>query len=223
MPRKIKFALEMANHAKVRTLEDLRESFDLKQAIGYFCDGKLLEWLEDRYYTQEAEGIRKLDKEAEDFNQKLCSILGVGYLESENIEAESIGTLHIKRAKLRQLTSDESILSKAGNFAFSQEDLERLWDEGTSPIYLCGKAFTISATFPNRHYIGILQKPTVLLDILSIPSLSSRHITFENVLFGAKEWSDQEICFFIMQSVIAKATASFPTEREHLLATGSGT
>lgn len=218
MARKIKFALEMANHTKVRTLEDLREFFDLKQAIGYFFDGKLLEWLEDRYYTKEAEEIRQLDKDAEDFQQRLCIILGVSYREQKDIEAGTVGKLHIKSARLRQLTSDESILSKAGSFAFTQEELESLWEEGTSPIYLCGEEFTISAAFPHCHYIGILQKPTVLLDLSSIPSLPSRDITFENVCFGTQEWNDREICSYIMQNVIAKAAASFPAERKHLLA-----
>ena len=50
MPKKIKFALEMKDGVKVRTIEDLRDSFDIEKAISYFLDGKLLEWLQDRYY-----------------------------------------------------------------------------------------------------------------------------------------------------------------------------
>ena len=53
MAKKIKFALEMKDGAKVRTLEELQEHFDLKTIIGYFLDGKLQKWLEDRYYDGE--------------------------------------------------------------------------------------------------------------------------------------------------------------------------
>ena len=48
MAKKIKFALEMAEGIKVRTIEDLRAHFDMERVMMYFSDGKLLEWLEDR-------------------------------------------------------------------------------------------------------------------------------------------------------------------------------
>jgi hypothetical protein len=44
MVKKIKYALTMADGAKVRTLEDLRDHFDWPHVLGYFLDGKLAEW-----------------------------------------------------------------------------------------------------------------------------------------------------------------------------------
>lgn len=48
MAKKIKFALTMKDGTKVRTLNELREHFDLERVIGYFLDGRLQKWLEDR-------------------------------------------------------------------------------------------------------------------------------------------------------------------------------
>ena len=74
MARKIKFALEMKDGAKVRSnLEELRENFDLEKAVGYFLSGKLAEWLEDRYYEEEAEALDAIDKDAPDLREKLCA------------------------------------------------------------------------------------------------------------------------------------------------------
>ena len=46
--KKIKFALEMKDGIQVRNLEDLRDNFDLEKTVGYFLDGKLITWLNDR-------------------------------------------------------------------------------------------------------------------------------------------------------------------------------
>ncbi len=47
MARKIRFPLRMKNGAEVRTLEELRENFDLESVLGYYTDGKLQTWLAD--------------------------------------------------------------------------------------------------------------------------------------------------------------------------------
>jgi len=80
MAKKIKFALEMADGVKVRSgLEELREHFDMEKIAGYFLLGKLAEWLEDRFYDEEAEKIRSIDKNAPDFDRQICEVLGVDY------------------------------------------------------------------------------------------------------------------------------------------------
>ena len=52
--RKIKFALELKDGQEARSMEELREYFDLRKIIGYLHDGRLVEWLEDRFYQDEA-------------------------------------------------------------------------------------------------------------------------------------------------------------------------
>ena len=43
MVKKIKFALEMKNGFKVRTLEELRKNFDLEKAVRYFFGRQIRE------------------------------------------------------------------------------------------------------------------------------------------------------------------------------------
>jgi len=74
---KVKFPLEMANGTMVRNLDELKENFDIKKVIGYFLDGKLQTWLEDRYYDEEFEALSKLDENDSDLSIKLCSVFGI--------------------------------------------------------------------------------------------------------------------------------------------------
>ena len=180
MAKKIKFALEMANGAKVRTIEDLRDSFDLEKAISYFLDGKLLEWLQDRYYEPEVKAVQSLDSDSPDFKQKLCDALGVAY-QGEDVSLEEIEEENTKRAKLKQLTSDEEIISHAHDTAFSQEDLANLLDAGTETIYLCGEEFHIPLQQEHRHYIGVIGEPQIHIATESMDELEAKDITFENV------------------------------------------
>ena len=74
---KKKFTLKMKDDIEVRTLEELREHFDLESAVEYFKEGKLLEWLEDRYYDDEAEAIEAISADDENLSTKICAALGV--------------------------------------------------------------------------------------------------------------------------------------------------
>ena len=72
------------NGTDVRTIEELRENFDLSSVLGYLTNGKLVTWLEDRYYDNEAMAVRALSTDETDLNQKLMSILGV----SDDVKTE---------------------------------------------------------------------------------------------------------------------------------------
>ena len=54
MARKIRFPLKMTNSTEVRTIEELRANFDLTAVLGYYADGKLVDWLRDRYFENES-------------------------------------------------------------------------------------------------------------------------------------------------------------------------
>lgn len=182
MAKKIKFALKLKDEADVRTLEALQEHFDFEKVTAYFLDGKLLEWLEDRYYDEEAEKIRALDKDAKDFHQQLCNALGVPYEGEYEIDIEALERLNEKREKLQQLTADKDIITHAAQTAFSQEDLAELLDEDERTIYLCGEKFSIPSRVTNRKYIGILGKPEIKITAETPEELTKKEIFFENVL-----------------------------------------
>lgn len=182
MAKKIKFALEMADGFMVRrSLEELREHFDLEKAVSYFLSGKLLEWLEDRYYDEEAEKIRSLDKETPNLNKMLCDALGVEIEMGTEMDIEQLERLNEKKAILREQTSDESIIANAVRTALTQEDLADLLDMDEPVIYLCGEKFNIPLRVRGKKYIGILGSPAISIQASGQEDLDRKDIVFENV------------------------------------------
>ena len=194
MARKIKFALEMANGAKVRgSIEELREHFDLEKAVGYFLSGKLVEWLEDRFYEDEAEAVEAIDKDAPDLRERLCEALDVPYEGDSELDVAALERLNEKKAILRQKTGDEEIISHAAQTALNQEDLADLLEMDEPVIYLCGEKFNIPARVKNKRYVGILGTPTISIKANSQEEVDAKGIVFENVqLPWAKEESKSE-------------------------------
>ena len=154
MPKKIKFALKMKDGVEVRSLQELQENFDLNQVTAYFLDGKLETWLEDRYYDEELEKLRELDKADSQLQKELCHIFGVEY-EADSLTIEEIEARNRKLARLKEITDDEEILAHVDSVAFSQEELADLLDEGIDTIYLCGNDFVIPDRVKDKTYIGI--------------------------------------------------------------------
>lgn len=182
MARKVKFALEMADGTKVRnSLEELREHFDMKSIISYYLSGKLLEWLEDRYYDDEAAKIEELDKDSPNLNAQLCAIIGVDASDFDALDVEALERLNEKKVYLRQKTSDESIIENAMITAITQQDLADLLDLESPVIYLCGEKFNIPIRIEHKKYIGILGTPKIEIRATSDSDLKERDIIFENV------------------------------------------
>ena len=132
-----KFALKMADGAQVRNIDDLKAHFDINAIVDYFCDGKLLTWLEDRYYDEEADAIRELSRHDKQLKQKLCAIF-------EMESAEQIAWRRERLERLRQYTDDENILACVERVAFDQEDLAELLDAGVREIFCA----PIDSSFP---------------------------------------------------------------------------
>ena len=125
--RRIKFALNLKDGEQVRSLEELQEHFDLEKIIGYYQDGKLLTWLEDRFYDDEADEIKKLSGDESDLGEQLCRIFHVEHLSGQNMdEPETIAWRKERLEKLKQFTADSSILQHVDWVAFDQDDLEEI-------------------------------------------------------------------------------------------------
>lgn len=92
MAKKIRFPLAMADGVQVRTLDELKEHFDLEAVLEYYKSGKLLTWLQDRYLETEAEAIQALDEQAADLPADLCKIFDIEY-HGEPID--EIGRAHV--------------------------------------------------------------------------------------------------------------------------------
>ena len=173
----VKFPLKMSG-VDVRTLEDLHKHFDIIAVIDYYKSGKLLKWLEDRYYDEEAEKIEGLDANSTDFNQRLCEVFGVEYDASNATNAER---LKEKKKFLQQHTTEKTIIDNADKTALNQEDLADLLDTGKPTIYLYGgSVFNVPIRVANKNYVGILGTPTINIRANSQTDLDTKNISFEN-------------------------------------------
>lgn len=184
MAKKIRFPLKI-NGADVRTIEELRENFDLEGVLGYFANGKLVIWLRDRYYNGEADAIENLSSADEKLSKKICSILKVEYSEeASDIDIESVKRRNEKIALLKQLDDSEQLIAKVDAVAFNQDDLLDILDTGTEKmIYLCQGDFEVPLTIKNITYVGI-DNPSVLLRAYDNVDFSSLNLKFVDVYYG---------------------------------------
>lgn len=173
-----RFPLEMADGTKIRTLEELRANFDDKTVLDYFEDGLLTRWLEDRFYEDEVKALRNIDKNAADYPQALWNALGVDVI--VGLDEEAIERLAEKRGMLHDLTDDSTIIARAPQTAFDQEDLAELLDRDENMIYLCGKEFRIPLQ-PHVTYEGMLGRPKIIVKSNLEQKLKELGIVFVNV------------------------------------------
>ncbi|MBR0288301.1 MAG: HPr family phosphocarrier protein [Selenomonadaceae bacterium] len=180
MARKIKFPLKMADGAEVRTLDELKEHFDVESVVGYFSDGRLLNWLRTRYYDDEADKIEQLTASDSELHKKICEIFGV---ESEaEIDPEEIARRQERLNRLKQYTDDRDILERVDQVAFDQEELSDLLDEDATLIYLCNNRFTIPLRVTDKTYVGI-GKAIAVIRSNKIVDFDALNIKFKGVRF----------------------------------------
>ena len=191
MARIIRFPLKMKNGAEIRTLDELKENFDLESVLGYFTDGKLATWLADRYYDEKAAAVSALSADMTDLNAKLCEILEVEYkAEGDEFNLEKIQRNNEKYKILCTITSDREILDNTDIVAMNQDDLYDILDEDTEKIYLYGEKFEIPFGRKSICYIGI-NNPLVIIDNTKFADdFDEAGIKFKNVTFeeGAFEY-----------------------------------
>lgn len=153
----IRFPLKMADGTQVKTIEELREHFDLVEVIRYYNDGRLYKWLKAWYYDAEAEEVGRLDSCSEDLKKKICEILGVTYQENrfDSVDLEDISKKNERIERLKRFTADDRILSSVDSVAFTQEELMGLLGKCERTIYLCGNRFVIPGDIGYVTYVGV--------------------------------------------------------------------
>ena len=153
--KKIKLPLEMAGGVQVRTLDELKENWDLEKVLNYYLNGKLQTWLADRYYTELADEVAALSDidDNTELQRNLCSIFGIE-IKEDLVDVEAVAKRNRKLEILRQYTADDEILKNIDKVAFNQEELADLLDEDENVIYLCDNKFSIPLLVKNKTYIG---------------------------------------------------------------------
>lgn len=178
MAVRVKFTLTMREGVEVRDLDELRQFFDPDRTLEYFRNGKLVEWLQDRYYEDEADAISSIGEHDPNLEQKVCEALGVRY--EDHYDAHFIERTREKRMILQQRTDNALIVDNARITALDQQDLADLLDLNVPVIYLCGEDFTVPIRVENKKYIGILSRPRIKIRAESEKDLAAKKIEFEN-------------------------------------------
>lgn len=189
--RIIRFPLKMKNGAEVRTLDELKENFDLESVLGYFSDGKLKTWLADRYYDDKAKAVLELSADTPDLNAKLCEILEVEYrAEEDSTDFEYIRRRNEKRHFLSQTTADEILIKNIDSVALNQNDLNDCINMGIKTIYLVGETtFLISLKAFDTTFIGVNGAKAVIRAEDNV-NFKKKNISFKNIQFG---WDTSDI------------------------------
>ena len=165
------------NGVEIRTLEELRDNFDLGKVVDYFQCGELLTWLEDRFYDDEADAVAEIDKDDRNAAAKICAALKVEC----DTDLEFTRRIREKKSALAALTDDEKILDNAVATALNQEDLATLIQMDYKTIYLCGESFNVPIRVSDMKYIGILSTPKIKIRANSQDDLDAKNISFVNV------------------------------------------
>jgi len=174
MTKKERFPLKMADGVEVRNIDDFKANFDIDLVTQYFFDGRLLTWLEDRYYDEEATEIKKLSPDDELLEQKLCKIF-------DKETPEEIARRE-RLNRLKKYTKDENILANVDFVAFDQEELADLLDEDAKEIFLCENRFVIPLRMKNKNYIGVGNAIAVIRSKEPV-DFDKLKITFKNIAF----------------------------------------
>jgi hypothetical protein len=142
MARKIKFPLKMKDGYDARSLEELREHFDLESVLGYFADGRLQTWLRDRYFDDEAQQVSELDPNDSELVTKICSILGVeAPQQAVNVDVHEINRYNEKRKQLLEKYPEPELLNYIDAVAFNEDDIIQIIEKGIKEIYLIDNEF----------------------------------------------------------------------------------
>lgn len=169
--------LKLKDDVEVRTLEELRKNFDLEKIVDAFKSGELFDWLDYRFYDDEADAISKINVGDDFAAEKICAALNVEC----NIDLEFTRRIREKKSALAKLTADEKILDNAAATALNQEDLAVLIHMGYKTIYLCGENFNVPIRVSGMKYIGVLSTPKIKIRAKSQEDLDAKEISFENV------------------------------------------
>ena len=171
------FSIEL-NGIEVKTLEDLQKNFELEKIVAYFKSGELLDWLNDRFYDDEAEKIENISPDDKNLSQKICAALNVECDE----DLEFTQRIREKKKILEEKTDDQNIIDNATTTALNQDDLANLLHMDYQTIFLCGENFTVPIRVSDKKYIGVLSTPKIKIKANSQEELDAKNISFENCI-----------------------------------------
>ena len=188
MARKIKFPLKMKDGYDARSIEELREHFDLESVLGYFADGRLQTWLRDRYLDDEAQQVSELDSNDSDLVTKICTILGVeAPVQAVSVNVHEINRYNEKKKLLLEKYPDSELLNNIDAVAFNDDDILQIMEKGIKEIYLIDNEFDFPFERNDRKIVKKDGSPLTsdniihLLDCKFIGKGTSLHIDGDTI------------------------------------------
>ena len=186
MTKKIKFPLFLKDGFPVRTIEELRENFDLEKIIEYYYTEKLFAWLKDRSYLKELKQLEEVTCQ-ENLLENICNIFSVEYYNDKEISIDVLLKNRKNLAKLQQFTDDNNILGCIDKIAFCQEDLVDILRNKENTIYLCDNEFHLNSNIYKKTFFGI-GKVKVIIESDNYEDLLKKKLVFNNImLLDSKE------------------------------------
>ena len=190
---KKKFPLLFKGGIEINTMNDLKKNFDFKKVMGYFQNGKLRTWLDDRFYSDEADAINALKVSDRHAPHKICDILGVNFddFAEELDDAETVAWRQKRREQIKNFTTDPEIIKDIDNVAFNQDDLEDILSDSRLPqkIYLCNNFFRFPSGILRKQYISYIGigQVAIKFETAKPVDLSALEISFKNITFTEEE------------------------------------
>ena len=195
---KEKFVMIFKNNIEINTLAELKKNFDFRKVMAYFQNKKLAQWLDDRFYADEADAIKAIKATDKYAPQKICDVLGVNYEDySEDLDdAETVAWRQKRREHLKKYTDDPEIIKKVDTVAFTQEDLEDILSDTPVPniIYLCDNFFRFPSGILRKTfitYIGLGNDVKVKFETAKKVNLKDLDIYFENITITDEEPTEE--------------------------------
>ena len=154
MAKIIQFPLEMADGAKVRTLEELQEHYDIASVIKYYKDGRLQRWLKANYEDEIAENLQESEKqslrnifsvlelpEPSDEDLKNVDLRNISDTENSAATEEEKLKARIKELETEVKKNTEEVLSlkskktaEIGDIAYSDGSVSEEYDRNKTPV-----------------------------------------------------------------------------------------
>ncbi|MEI7025182.1 hypothetical protein [Paenibacillus sp. y28] len=154
--RIVRFPLRLRDGQEARTLEEVIAFFDPVKITGYFLDGRLAMWLEQRRYSELHEQLAVLHTcERAELPSRLCALF--------QVPSEVLSGLQL---------------------VFSQEELDErlkgIHAAGNPQIHLAGSEFRLTDAFPDVVYIGV-NRPQITLLPADPDAFAAKGIVFQDI------------------------------------------
>lgn len=172
----------------VRTLDELKENFSIDNIVEYYLDGKLLVWLEQRFYKEEADNIKLIGigekSSPEEIIESLIKTFSVE-VTAEEIKNSVKSFKRIKRISDLQkfLQGGNQRISNFDNVVFSQEEFESLIQNNNSHsvVYLYGDCFELK-NVPFDMMIEGINNPILRISGIKELNLYTSKLKFKNII-----------------------------------------